>query len=517
MKKRVTYFMVALLVIFTVAAPAVFGGGGAEEAVEEENILSFALGSGLDQFDPPFAFGFYNQVFATAVFEPLIWDFDGRTGERGLRGILATDWEALDDYTWRFWLREGVTFHNGEPFNAEAVKFSIERAQSDELGSTDKFVDYDIARIVIIDDYTIDIITGTPIPILPQALSRNGAFIVAPGHYSEITAEEAAVNPVGTGPYMLREYRVDEVAILDRFEDHWAWDEKSNIDQLHFKIIPERSTLLAELLTGNVDIAMVDAESLERIEANRGTSTIVAGSLQRAMMSINQNIYPQASDPRVRRAMNYAIDREALVNAFAFGNMDFLNVNVVNPPNEHPDLEPFPYDLDKARDLMAEAGYPDGFTVERAEVFQPDAFDYGEAVVGMLAEIGIEVGEVVNPPMSVIRPLWADRALHFMVFPWTAAENTPQTDMFAVSDRRQTNNTHWYRQDWEDLYSELMVTVNPDKAREINLALQEILMEDPPWIYLYLVPLTYGVSDRTQGFSPHPSASAQDFRSIYFD
>ena len=480
--------------------------------------VTYVLYDTIDVFgDPVMNVNYAEQMVTKAMFEPLIWDFDARTQSSELRPALATDWELIDDLRWRFYLREGVTFHNGAPFNAEAVKFSIERVHAPDFPSGDKFLGVPISHVEIIDDYTVDIVTNEPVPVLPSTLTRNGAFILEPGHYSELSIEEARSNPVGTGPYKLAEYRPDDRMILERHDDYWGWPDKANIDRLITRQIPEESTALAELLDGRADIVRIRPDMVETVQEADGVDTIIAPSLVRGMLGFNLQMYPKMEDPRVRRALNYAIDRDSMIDALAFGEHDLKMKNVVNPPHDHPDLEPYPYDPDRARELLAEAGYPDGFTIDTIDVMMPEAFDYAEIVAQYWRMIGIDLGEVRQLDWTVVRERWAQRTLSVHAFPWSAAENTPQTDMWAVSDRRQTNSTHWLHDEFEEIYAQIMTEMDDEKRQQLNYRAQEILHEDPPWVYLYLPPITMGVRERIGGYYPDPSILLEDWASIYIE
>ncbi|MFU8825140.1 ABC transporter substrate-binding protein [Yoonia sp.] len=465
--------------------------------------------------DPPRNVVFAEQYISKAMFEPLVFDFDGRTGESGIRPALATSWKIIDDNTWHFYLREGVTFHNGEPFNADAVKFSIERHLDPDFPSTDKFRDVPITAVNVIDEFTVEFVTETPVPILPERLSRNGAFIMAPGHYADLPLAEAAITPVGTGPYKLEEFRRDDRVILSKNETWWGWDDKSNIDRLVIRMIPELSTAFSEVMGGNADIVRISSDLADVVEAAPNVKLVVAPTLVRAVTIFNLDMYPQLQDPRVRVALNMAVDREAIVDAFAFGRHELISTTLINPPNVNPALSPYPYDPDRARELLAEAGYPNGFRIDTIDVMIPDSFEYSEAVAQYWAMVGVEVGEVRRLEASVMRERWAARTLSVASFLWSAAENTPETDAWAVHDDRQTNSTHWVRPDFLEAYREITQTVDPERRRELSYQMQDILYQDPPWVYLYLVPAAYAVSNRVEGYNPHPSLLVEDWGSLY--
>lgn len=458
--------------------------------------------------------GMFDHLVTSAIFEPLIWDFDASKDVdemRGLRGVLAESWEIVDDLTWRLKLREDVVFHNGEPFNAEAAKFTLERPHQDGFQSGDKIVDVAISHVEIVDEYTVDVVTTEPIPILPERLTRNGAFVMPPEYYSSLTQEEAAEVAVGTGPFKFVEWERDQYVVLERNEDYWG--EAPNFDRLVIRIIPEPSTMFAEVMTGNIDIAPINPDLVEQARAQDGVNVIVADSLVRAMVGINTTAHEALGDERVREALNLAIDTDALIDAYALGGAT-KSVQMVSPPYENPNLEPKGYDPERARELLAEAGWGDGFSIDM-DVGHADAQPMAEGIQFYLSQVGVDV-----TGLSVLsRSVWVERwnagtlaGLH--PYYWSAGENTPETDMWSVHPDRPTNSTNWYNQEWVDLYDEMMSSMDPELREANNNRLQEILHEENPWINLYRVPLVMAVNERIEGYYPHPSFLVEHYANI---
>jgi peptide/nickel transport system substrate-binding protein len=373
-----------------------------------------------------------------------------------------------------------------------------------------------IERVEVVDDHTVDIITSEPVPIMPERLSRNGAFILSPSHYADLSYEEALTSPMGTGPFRMVDFVPDELMVLEAYEDYWGWDEHSNVEELRFKIVPELSTAVAELLTGEVDMVRLTTDLVDVVEQNEGTRLVIQDSLVRAVVMFNLTVHECLEDERVRQALNYAVNREEMVDAFAFGRQEFQLATMVNPPHNHPDLEPYPYDPEKARELLAEAGC-EGFTIPEIDVMQPQAMEHAEAVAAYWSMVGVNVGRVAQVDPAILRERWMDRALGVHAYTWSAAENTPETDMYAISDLRTRNSTHWYRERFEELYVELMGTVDPERRDEINREMQEIQYYDPPGVFLYQRPIIMGVTERIQGYTPHPAMIVEDWRGIYVD
>lgn len=492
-------------------------GSVALTAQTEGNSITYVARETVDIYGDPLRGSTYDEHRVHhAQFEPLIYDFNGRTGERGLQPGLATSWEAIDDNTWRFELRQGVTFHNGQPFNADAVKFTIDRAFAEGFPGANKFLDVPIERVEVIDEYTVDIITSEPVPIMPTHLTRNGAYILEPTHYANLSYEEALTSPMGTGPYRIIEFVQDERIVMEKNENYWGFDDLSNIDQITIRFIPELSTAVSELLTGAIDIVHLTPELVNRVNQSDIAEVAIGDGLVRAVVMFNLTVNECLADTRVRQALNYAVNRAEMVDAFAFGRQEAQLATMVNPPNNHPDLKPYPYDPDRAKELLAEAGC-ENMSIPEIDVMQPQAQDHAEAVAAYWQMVGVNVGRVSLVDPAIMTQRWRDRALGVHSYTWSAAENTPETDMYAISDLRDRNSTHWFRQDFEDMYAELLGTMDPARRDELNRKLQEIQHEDPPGVFLYQRPNIVGISKRLGGYTPYPALIIEDWRSLYID
>ncbi|RKJ48572.1 ABC transporter substrate-binding protein, partial [Butyricicoccus sp. 1XD8-22] len=187
---------------------------------------------------------------ATSVFEGLI----DRDVNLELQPGLAESWEYLDDKTLQFKLRQGVTFHNGEPFNADAVKFTFDRLLGEQGQAGPQYSNYNsIDSVEVNDEYTVTFHLNTVDPVLLTKLASYGAVIVPPQYIQENGEEHFDNNPVGTGPFKMTGYKRDQEIVLEKNEDYWK-EGLPKLDKVTFKVIPEASTRLAELQTGTIDI-----------------------------------------------------------------------------------------------------------------------------------------------------------------------------------------------------------------------------------------------------------------------
>ena len=349
-------------------------------------------------------------TLAHQIYEPLL--LRDHSGE--LEGALATSWEpsAEDPNVWIFTLREGVTFHGGEAFTADDVKFSIERAQSENSGY--KELVGSIVEVRVVDDTTVEFVTDGPNPILPSNLTNlmimdqgwseaNG--VVAVQNYNEGESTYATQNANGTGPYTLVSREPDVRTVLDANPSYWGADEfPLDVTRIEFTPIQNAATRVAALLSGEVDfIQDVPVQDLARVEGTEGLTLKTAPQNRVIFFGMNsgaadieaddvEGANPLA-DERVRRAMNMAIDRAAIQQVVMRGQSQ--PAGVISPPFVNgwtAELDALPEGgMEEAKALLAEAGYPDGFSI-RLDC-PNDRYINDEAIcqaaVGMLGRIGI--------------------------------------------------------------------------------------------------------------------------------
>jgi peptide/nickel transport system substrate-binding protein len=301
---------------------------------------------------------------------------------------LATGWQLIDENTWQFKLRKGVRFHNGEEFDAEAVKFSIDRIIDPNRRSPQKHWYASISQAEIIDNHTINIITKGIDVLLPAKL---GSFLgnVVPVRYSkEVGEAEFGRHPIGTGPFkFLSLKRGGEIALVPN-EKYWGQVPK--IDRLEFYFIPDPQKQIEMLVNGDLDIVSnIPPRSSLRLKQDPNTSLVKKATLQYMSSRMNTLKGGPLSDPRVRQSINYAIDVDKLIKYVFNGNGKKLAT--ITMPEEfgfHPSLKPYPYDPQFAKELLKKAGYAGGITLDFI-VFN-DLEDLGKAIEKELSRVGIK-------------------------------------------------------------------------------------------------------------------------------
>ena len=343
-----------------------------------------AVGEEGESVDPTASVLFASDVYHVHLFDALV----GLEGD-DLRpvGLLAERWEIVNPTTWRFHLRKGVKFHNGEAFDAEDVKYSFDTYL--EPKNRRATFAKGIQRVEVRDPYTVDVITAGP---LASALFNVVRLYIVPKDTREkMGAAAFGQQPVGTGPYRFVEWRRDQQLVLEANPAYWRGAVAPR--QLTFRVIKDASTRAAELRSGGVDIvAAPPVPQLDLLDAGETQVAPVKGG--RVIIYLLHLKQPPFDDPKVRAAANLAVNREAIVRS-VLGGRGIVLAGPFTPAwlGFDPAVKPFPHDPGRARQLLAEAGHPQGFETTwsiSSGVFLKDT-EIAEAVAGQLRQVGIRV------------------------------------------------------------------------------------------------------------------------------
>lgn len=319
--------------------------------------------------------------------EPLV-TMDSKTKE--IVPVLAEKWEILDPTTYKFTLKKGVKFHNGDELTAEDVVFSFKRINDPKSfygKSKGKYIDPE--GYEILDKYTLIIKTVSPSAGWLGGMRHPYANILSKRAVEE-AGEEYFRNPVGTGPFKFKNWVKGEKIELERFDDYHG--KKANFKNLTFLVLPDDSSRVIALETGKVDfIYGVPPNDIERLNGMPRTKVVEVPGLILMHMFANTQKKPM-SDPRVRKAIELAINKDAYGQVVYQGRY-IPSVGPILPvSNFFPEgAQPYPYDPAKARELLKEAGYPDGFTAKLWIGNFPDRVSGATVIQSMLAEVGIKV------------------------------------------------------------------------------------------------------------------------------
>lgn len=298
---------------------------------------------------------------------------------------LAESWEVSEDgLTWTFTLREGVIFHDGTPFGPEHVVAKFERALDPDSGHTHPEY-YEAISEVTGEGNQVTFTLSRPSSSLLYNLARPDSIIYPAG-----TAETQRSQPVGTGPFRFVEWIAGSEVRLERFDDYYL-EGVPYLDAVTFRIMADPNARFAALQAGDIDLIGVAPESAIQAESDPNLKVTRGSNTTEITMSLN-NTQPPLDDPRVRQAITHAIDKTAIVEGANFGFGTVINTHATPVEPYWIEYEPYPYDPERARELLAEAGYGDGLTL-RFALPEPYFIERtaGQVIAQQLREVGIEV------------------------------------------------------------------------------------------------------------------------------
>jgi peptide/nickel transport system substrate-binding protein len=344
--------------------------------------LVLVIGAEPSQLDPQARDDGNERAINDQIYENLLFRAPDMSIVPGLAEALP---ESVDETTWRVKLRKGVMFHNGEPFNAEAAAYSINRLVDEEYNSELRSFSGPILEAKVVDEYTIDIITDGPDPII---LARLSTFLkMVPPKYFEENPDDLVVKSIGTGPYKFVEWVQGDHVTLVANEDYWGG--APQIKDVVIRFIEEDATRLAALQAGEADFVRDLLPEL----IDQAPKVTHSPGIEFPIVRINTKKGVLA-DKRVRQALNYAVDKEALVDAL-FGTYATVADGQISGPGlwgYNPNLEPYPYDPDKARELLKEAGAEGAsleLVAERGRWLKDG--ELAEAVAQYLRDVGLDI------------------------------------------------------------------------------------------------------------------------------
>ncbi len=418
-------------------------------------------------------------------------------------GVLVESWTIVDDLTVDLKLRQGVTFSDGEVFNAEVCKYSLDRIMGRLEGVEPPFNAQAYSKLAgaeILDEYTLRVTTSEVDAFLVQRLMD---LEMVPMKYTQDNGFEIlATDPIGTGPYTLKEWVREEHVTLAARDDYWRG--RAAIDEVVFRPIPEDATRMAELQAGGVDLIVnVPPDSVPALEAEDNLVVKSVPSTRGVMVIIETGVEGplDMSHPKVRQAMNYAIDRQSIIEYILGGyGIELATVAPDYFLGYDPAVEPYPYDPEKAKELLAEAGYPDGFEIKDFRVGRgrfPRNVEVAQAIVDQLGQVGIDV--TLN---AMEFGVWAaDTNEHIVGDMSLAALSNNYFDtwntLFTLC--RSGNVWAWYGNPEVDKYiDEAGSTLDPEKHLAATKKALEMIREDPPFIFMYQLVDVYAQNQRLQ-------------------
>ncbi len=442
---------------------------------------------------------------------------------------LAEEWKISDDgLTYTFSLRQGVKFHDGTPFNAEAVKFNFDRWKNPDNSPNGVFEYYTsqfgevIKEVVAVDEHTVEFhLNRTQGPFL-QNIAMSSFGIASPTAVEKY-GSQFGQNPVGTGPFIFKDWKPKESITIDKNPEYWMTGYPL-LDKVVFRSIDDNSARLNALLAGDIDIMdNLGPSDVESVEKSDKLEIIMRPSFNVAYLGFNTE-NEKLKDPKVRIAIAHAINKQGLVETIFSGRA--VPAKNPMPPTlwgYNDDIQDYPFDLDKAKQLLAEAGYPNGLeltfhAMPAVRPYMPNGPKAAEAMAADLAKIGIKT-EIVSPEWSVYLEDTKVGNMELFILGWTGDNGDPDNFIYALLDQDNiggNNRARYKNQELHDLLIAAQSESDQSKRAEMYKDAQVIIHEDQPWVPLVHADPPLASNKNVKGFTPHPGGSDK-LTKTYFD
>ncbi|MDN7243130.1 ABC transporter substrate-binding protein [Planococcus sp. N028] len=528
---RLVYLILALLLLLAACSggnestPSE-GGGTASEEDKQGGTLVYGRGADAVSLDPINVTDGESIRVTHNIFETLL-EYDENLE---LQPKLATEYSSSEDgLTWNFKLREGVKFHDGTDFNAEAVVFNFERWMDPEnpyhkgdfpyypflYGGFKGDENHLIEHVKATGEHELEIkLKRKTAPFLSYlAISMFG--IASP---AAIEQYEGDVNehPVGTGPFMFEEWNRNSTITLAKNPDYWI-EERPYLDKVIFQVIPENAARLNALQTGEIDVLDgMNATDTNVVEETQGLELLKRPSFNIGYMAFNTEKKP-FDDPKVRQAINMAINKEEIVNAFYNGLAETATSPL--PPSlwgYDDTLDPYEYNVEEAKKLLAEAGYENGFetelyTMSNPRPYMPEPVKIAEAIQSDLAEVGI-TAEIISSEWATYLDDTKQGKHSMAMYGWTGVMADPDNFLYPNLSKTNTEkpaqNIAFYKSDeFTSLITEARETIDQDKRIELYKQAQQLFQKDAPWVMLAYTTPPLAQMDYVEGYEPHPMSN----------
>ncbi|HOX30990.1 MAG TPA: ABC transporter substrate-binding protein [Spirochaetales bacterium] len=484
--RRKAFALAALVLAATVAASAAGNAGK-----KTKDTLRVAIWEDLKTMDPQASNFVSYWMVQLNIFDKLVYeDSKGVVHPR-----LATEWKFLDDLTLEMKLRKDVVFHDSGKFTAEDVLFTFSRGKANPV-SASTFAPFDLEKTVIVDPYTIRIKFKTPYAAVFNTLSTGRGAIVSKAAVERMGSDAFARSPVGSGPYKLERWKSGTEIALVRNDAYWGT--KAITKNVVYSIIPEAANRVIELETGGVDAVFdVAANDVKRVKAMKGAHILMGNSSRYMTLTFSMKD-KLLSDKNVRYALSYAIDKKALVDAVYEGTA--TTANGMYPPTvfAFKDKGVMPYDPVKAKELLAKAGYPDGFTMDFLVENREIDIRLAEIIQNMWAAVGVKV-----KMYQMNASTYTAQGHKFQAGMRAGNVNEPSNILIiydsAFGERLEPNDP------WIDKKLAAAKTIYDSKKRAGAYAEIQDYLYDARWTVPFaFTPVIYALSDKVEGFACDP-------------
>lgn len=404
--------------------------------------------------------------------------------------MLATGWEWSDDLlTLTLTLREGVKFHDGEDFNAEAVKTSLQYFIDSDVNQEADV----ITNIEVIDDFTIALSTEKPIGSMVGMLAERSGMIISPKSIAEHGAGPIGFDVAGTGPFKLAGHETGSRVLMERFEDYWDQSQPW-VEKLEVSIFGNSTSAVSAMVTGQIDyLSNVDPINIPALEANPNIRVSTEPMMAYGLINIHTGLEP-TDDPRVRQAMLMSIDRDAMALAVYGPSVDTGPAMLPTPPGywtATPELQDsHPYDPEAAKALLAEAGYPDGVEFSmciNAPYGMPEpAIKIADIMREQMKPAGFTINVTEAASNGVCATMISrEHSVNAFLASWSGRIDPVETYMLVLGSASYYNSNHTVYGEADELIAQLQSTFDREEQKPIFDKLNQIWVDYLPMIPLY--------------------------------
>jgi peptide/nickel transport system substrate-binding protein len=440
------------------------------------------------------------------IFDTLVETRDAPVPQPGL----AESWTVSDDsMTWTFNLRPGTQFSNGDPVTCEDVKFSIDRFADPEINVSYGGFGSSIESTECVDETTFVIQLNRVEGAFLDYLSTFIPSIIPQAVYEQMGDEAFGEMPIGSGPYMVKEWVRGQRIVLERNPYYWK-EGQPYVDEFVIEYIPDDNTRMLKIESGEAQIATeVPYSQLERIDALDGIHVQIEDVMAWDAVWFNVNM-PPLDDPNVIQALNYATPKEAMLQSLLYGAGEIANHVIARVKYWDPTVEPYPYDIERAQQLMAESTVPDGFTMsclivagDQAERQQAETLQQEWAKIGVTIEIEtVDIGSIWDR--------WTSGEEMCFTYPGSGLSSDALSDdnlavvFFDYTGGADSFWTNWNNQQATDLVAQAGGTIDEDVRTQTFHELQRLVMSEYPAVPLFFIKARTAVADNIQGFKTLP-------------
>ena len=415
------------------------------------------------------------------------------------RPMLATGWKIVNDTTWEFTLRRGVKFHNGEPFDAQSVKATMDYLKNPASKSHYAAYWRLVKEVQIVDPYTVRFVTEKPWPSLIDRASLTDFLVLPAKALRELGPEKLNQHPIGTGPFRFVEWKRDERLVLERNPDYWQGP--ADVARVTFRFIPEFSARMAALLSGEIDVMKdVPPHVLEAVERS-GRAKIRAAVSSRINYLALVNLKPgPMQDLRVRRALNHAVNVDELIAQVLKGRATKI-CGPLSPANvDYAPVECYPYDPQRAAALLREAGHDPAklqLTLDTPSGRYPLDKDVSLAIAAQLGRLGLKVNVVVNEWGTHLDKIKNRNTGDMFFLGWGPAV-FGQGVVEPLFQANQTYSSYGNNKVINEKIARAITIVDPKGRAAAYAELQGLAHEEAAWVPLWQQHDLYGVAGHVE-------------------